>query len=60
MWKIIGFYYLVLAPNHFKVIGMEYFETPQDCFLQAMTIMKNEEDPRNMACLPRFVSEEQI
>jgi hypothetical protein len=31
---------------------MHTFDKPEECFLQAMSIMKDKEDPRNMACIP--------
>jgi hypothetical protein len=54
MWKIAGIYYLIVAQNMFQVVDMHYFETPQECFMQAMSIMEDNQDPRNMACVPIY------
>jgi hypothetical protein len=52
MWKVVGIYYILVATNTFQVIDMHTFDKPEECFLQAMSIMKDKEDPRNMACIP--------
>lgn len=54
MWKIIGFYYVFIGPNIYQVLGIEKFEKPQDCFAKAMQVMRDESEPRNMACVPTF------
>lgn len=54
MWKILGAYYILVAPNMFQVVEIKFFEKPQDCFAEAMKVMKDENDPRNMACIPTF------
>jgi len=54
MWQVIGFYYILVAPNMFRVLEIERFETPQACFAVAMEIMADNEDPRNLACLPKI------
>ena len=54
MWQVIGFYYILVAPNMFRVLDVKHFDSPQACFSVAMEIMANEEDPRNLACLPKI------
>jgi hypothetical protein len=54
MWKVAGIYYFIVAQNMFQVVDMHYFDKPEDCFIQAMSIMKDKEDPRNMACVPIY------
>ena len=52
MWTIYGIITIALQPGMLQIIDQKEYETPQDCFADAMVMMQNDEDPRGMACVP--------
>lgn len=52
MWTVYGIITIAIQPGVLQIIDRQEFKNPQDCFKEAMVLMKDAEDPRGMACVP--------
>lgn len=52
MWSVFGIITIALQPGILQIVDRKEFKNPQDCFKEAMVLMKDDEDPRGMACIP--------
>ena len=52
MWTVIGIVTLAIQPGILQIVEKKDFNSPQDCFQEAMEIMADANDPRGMACVP--------
>jgi hypothetical protein len=52
MWTVYGILTLAIQPGMLQIVDRIEFDNPQDCFIEAMIIMQDANDPRGMACVP--------
>ena len=48
-------WYIFAQPGIMHIQYLQEFDTPQDCFAQAMEVMTDNSEDTHMACVPRFM-----
>ena len=55
MWVVFGMWYIFAQPGIMHIQHLQEFDTPQNCFAQAMEVMTDNSEETHMACVPRFM-----